>query len=159
MKEVVKQFKSNYILRCLKGDYNPFTPNIINIYPDRIEYKRRNWHLISVDTENLHFYKITGISIDKHIFGATITIKSTGSDPIYVNGLWKSTAKMIDAICSEHISTHSNIGSVTNAIDKAIKKNSPISVADELSKLKSLMEEGVITSDEFEAQKQKLLNQ
>ena len=32
-------------------------------------------------------------------------------------------------------------------------------VADELSKLKSLLDEGVLTFDEFEVQKQKLLNQ
>jgi len=157
MGEGVKQFRSNYFLRCLKGDYNPFTPNIINIYPERIEYRRRNWHLISVDTENLHFYKITGISIDKHIFGATLSIKSTGNDPINVNGFWKSTAKKIDAICSEHISAGSGIDALTNAVDRAMTKNSPVSIADELSKLKSLLDEGVLTFDEFEVQKQKLL--
>lgn len=95
-----KIFKSSYFLRALKGDFNPFTPNVIVIGQNHVEYRRRNWYLISVDIENLNFQNIAGISIDKHLFGSTIKIKSTGSDPIYVHGFWKSTANQIKQLCS-----------------------------------------------------------
>jgi hypothetical protein len=73
-----KKYKSSYFLRLLKGDYNPFTPNVLFIDDNHIEYRRRNWYLISVDTENLHFQNVTGVSVDKHLFDATLKIKSTG---------------------------------------------------------------------------------
>lgn len=38
-------------------------------------------------------------------------------------------------------------------------KESTLSVADELTKLKKLYDDGILTKDEFEAQKKKLLNQ
>lgn len=70
-----QKFKSSYFFRILSGDFNPFTPNVIVIDNDHIEYRRRNWYLISVDTENLHFQNVAGISVDKHLFGATLIIK------------------------------------------------------------------------------------
>ena len=53
-----QKFESSYFLRLLKGDYNPFTPNVLIIDDNSIEYRRRNWYLISVDTENLHFQNV-----------------------------------------------------------------------------------------------------
>ena len=40
-----------------------------------------------------------------------------------------------------------------------VEMNQNISVADELIKLKKLMDEGVITNEEFQSQKKKLLDQ
>ncbi len=156
-------FKSSYFLRLLAGDFNPFTPNVITIDDNQIEFRRRNWHLFSVDTENLHFQKITGVSLDKHIFGATIKIKSTGNDSILVNGFWKKKAIEIKDICSNQISVNAQKGSaeaMADAISKAVGQPSGlggISVADELMKLKDLLDGGVLTQDEFDEQKKKLL--
>ena len=95
------KFKSSYILRVFEGDYNPFTPNIIRINDDSVEFRRRNWHLISVDSEELMLNKVTGVTIDKHIFGATIKIKSTGSDSIVAFGFGKGKANKIKSIINE----------------------------------------------------------
>ncbi len=157
------KFKSSYFLRILKGDYNPFTPNVLTIDNNHIEYRRRNWHLISVDTEDLHFQNITGITVDKHLFGASIKIKSTGSDPIQVHGFWKKKANQIKDICSKNISANTQKGTteaMADAISKAVgnAKGSQTSVADELKKLKELVDSGVITEDEFNEQKKNLMS-
>lgn len=139
-------FKSDYILRILKGDFHPFTPNVLILDDNHIELRRRNWHLVSVDTESLHFANITGVTVDKHLFGATITIKSKGNDPIRVSGLWKKDANHIQKLCTEHISASS------------APSSRPASVADELIKLKELLDDGVLTQAEFDVQKNKILS-
>jgi len=159
-----QNFKSSYFLRILKGDYNPFTPNILNIDDKHIEYRRRNWHLISVDTENLHFQNVTGVSVDKHLFGASIKIKSTGNDPIIVHGFWKKKANAIKDLCSKHISVNTQRGTteaMADAITKAVGQvggSVGVSVADELKKMKDLLDSEVISQDEFDEQKKKLMS-
>ena len=155
--------KSSYILRVFKGDFNPFTPNRISVDDNHIEYSRRNWHLISVDTESLSFKNIVGITVDNHVFGATIKIKSSGSDPIIISGFWKKEARGIKTFCSNNIAESANKGTadeiakaVANAVGGAAEGNK-LSVADELMKLKELLDSGVLTQDEFDQQKKKLI--
>ncbi len=162
MKE--QTFKSSYFLRVLSGDFNPFTPNVITIDDNHIEYRRRNWYLISVDTENLHFQNITGISVDKHLFGSTLKIKSAGNDPILVNGFWKKKANIIKQLCSKNISANTQKGTneaMADAISKAVgnaQANSKSNLASELRELKGLVDEGLITQEEFNVRKKKIMN-
>src|SRR5690606_16663218 len=143
------EFRSSYFLRMLNRDLHPFTPNVLVITDEHIEFRRKNWHLVSEDTETLHFKNITGVTVDSHLFGSTITIKSTGNDPIHVQGFWKKEANEIKALCAKHINAYNH---------RPGGHNSPgFSVADELTKLKSLLDQGIITAEEFEKQKQKLL--
>jgi len=158
-----EKFRSSYFLRLISGDFNPFTPNIITIDDNHIEYRRRNWYLISVDTENLHFQNVTGISVDKHLFGATLKIKSKGNDSILIHGFWKKKANKIKDICSKQISANTQRGTneaMTDAISKAMGQangSNGGSVADELKKLKELFDSGVLSQEEFDEQKKKLL--
>ncbi|HSI68971.1 MAG TPA: SHOCT domain-containing protein [Gillisia sp.] len=143
-------FKSSYFLRALTRDLHPFTPNILVIDEEKIEFPRKNWHMVSEDTESLHFKNITGVTVDSHLLGTTITIKSTGNDPIHVHGFWKKEANEIKALCAKHINAYNQRSSPGNFSNN-------FSVADELSKLKSLLDQGVITAEEFEQQKRKIL--
>lgn len=168
-----KIYKSSYILRVLKSDYNPFTPNIITMNEDFVLYKRRNWYLISVDITKIHFQNIVGIDIDKHLFGTTLRFVTTGRD-IVVHGFSKKKANEIEAYCSQFIHSNTRRGTnevlrktivttsetSTQAIVSAVDgtKNSGISVADELKKLKELLDTGIITQQEFDAQKSKLMS-
>lgn len=150
-------FKSSYFLRALNSDLNPFTPNVILIDEEHIEFKRRNWHLISEDTETLHFKNITGITVDSHLFGTTITIKSTGNDPIQIRGFWKKEAQKIKDLCAKYIEATNKKNSneaLANAIESSRGK---YSVADELSKLKNLLDQKVLSQEEFDEQKRRLL--
>lgn len=168
-----KIYKSNYLLRVLKSDYNPFTPNIINMNEDFVLYKRRNWYLISVDTNKIHFQNVVGIDIDKHLFGASLRFVTTGRD-IVIHGFSKRKANEIEKFCSQFV--HSNTRkattevlrktivttseSSTQAIVSAVdgKPASTLSVADELKKLKELLDANIITQQEFDTQKNKLIN-
>lgn len=151
-------FQSNYFLRILEGDYHPLTPNNLTINVDRVEYQRRNWHMISVDTENLHFQNITGITVDKHIFGATLMFKSTGSDPIIVHGFGKKEADQIRKICMANVMANTQKTSSREMLEALKNSRGPhISVADELQKLKNLVDSGILTQAEFENQKEKIL--
>lgn len=151
-------FSSKYLLRALQGDYHPFTPNLLTINENRVEFERRNWHMISVDTENLDFQNITGITVDKHIFGATLNFKSTGSDPIIVHGFGKKDADQIRQICMTNVMANTQRRTSQAMSDALQNSRSPqISVADELQKLKNLMDAGILTQSEFEEQKAKLL--
>ena len=78
----------------LKGDYNPFRPNNLTVTDDFVELEKRNWHLISKDSRKYHFQNVVGVDVDKHLFGATIIIESSGAHSIYINGLSKKTANM-----------------------------------------------------------------
>ncbi|CAN5357717.1 hypothetical protein BH23BAC2_BH23BAC2_16280 [soil metagenome] len=153
-------FKSSYFLRTLNRDLNPFTPNVLIIDDEHIEFKRKNWHLISEDTETLHFRNITGVTVDSHLFGTTIIIKSTGNDPIMVRGFWKKEAKEIKDLCARNIAAanRNNSGAAFASSFAKTMEGKNYSVADELSKLRNLVEQGVLTQQEFEAQKQKLLH-
>lgn len=155
-------FKSSYFLRSLKWDLNPLTPNVLAIDDEHIEFRRKNWHLISEDTETLHFRNITGITLDSHLFGTTITIKSTGNDPIFVQGFWKKEAKEIKDLCSKKIAAYNQKNSgeaIASSFARSVESNrGNYSVADELSKLKKLLDQGVLSREEFEEQKRRLLN-
>lgn len=155
------EFRSSYFLRMLKSDLNPFTPNVLIINDEHIEFRRKNWHLISEDTETLHFRNITGVSLDSHMMGTTITIKSTGNDPILVDGFWKKEAKQIKQLCEKNIAAYNQRNSgeaMAGSFAKAMENNrGNYSVADELSKLRTLVDQGVLTKEEFEDQKRRLL--
>lgn len=157
-------YKSTYFLRVIKGEYNPFRPNVISVNDHFIEYKRRNWHLISVDTQTFHFQSVVGIDVDKHLIGASLRIVTSGSDKIYVHGFSKRAANAIKQSCSQYISLNSQRGTSENlaaAIATAIGNvqggNSGSSLADELKKMKDLLDNGVLTQAEYEDQKRNLL--
>lgn len=155
------EFRSSYFLRMINADLHPFTPNVLVIADEHIEFRRKNWHLVSEDSETLHFRNITGVTVDSHMMGTTITIKSTGNDPILVEGFWKKEAKQIKELCAKNIEAYNKRNSgeaMAGSFAKAMEVNrGNYSVADELSKLRSLVEQGVLTQAEFEDQKRRLL--
>lgn len=156
-------FKSSYPLRIFRGDYNPFTPDILTITSDFLEYKRKNWHLISYDSDSLNFKNITGIFVDKHLFGASISIKSTGNDSVVIHGFSKKSARLIKEICTYYMTLASHPSSNSSRSDSkisfggGINRNSPFSTADELMKLKNILDDGAISQKEFDKLKKRLI--
>jgi len=156
-------FKSGYFFRLIRKDYNPFTPDIITIDEQTIHHKRRRWYLLASNYQKYHFESVIGLDVRQELFGADIVIETNGAGTIRLRGFSKSAAKTITALCSNLITKNAprNIIDSLNAnINKLVdsKSNAPISVADELIKLKSLLDNGVLTNDEYQKQKQKLLD-
>lgn len=158
-----KEYTSSYLLRVLKGEYNPFRPNLIVVNDHFVEHKKRDWYLFSVDTRKYHFEKVVGIDVDKHLFGASLRIVTSGSD-IIVHGFSKKAANAIAEDCSAYIAMNGQRGT-TEALASAIATavgsangGGQVSPADELKKMKDLLDSGVISQSEYDEQKAKLLN-
>ncbi len=141
----------------------PWTRDKVIITSDFLEHRKREWYLISVDHRKFHFQNIVGIDVNKNLFGADITIISTGNNDIKIKGFSKSTANIISTLATEHIARNTQRGTtdaMADAISKAINKtNAPsqLSIADELKKLKDLLDQGIINQEDFDEQKTKLL--
>ncbi len=156
-------FKSSYLLRVIEGDWNPFTPNVIEISESKIEARRRNWYLISTDKQNYHFQNISGVELNKNLFGAVVKIYTNGGGKIVMHGFSKSKANEILSICEKHINNHSQKSvsdTISNAVAAAMrtgKASSGASISDEIRQLKALLDDEIITKDEFEYKKNELL--
>ena len=157
-----EKFKSTYILRGFKGDWG-ITGNHVIINDHYLEYRKRNWHLISVDSKQFHWQYIESVTVDKHFFGATVVIRSA-SQIHWIYGVSKKVADKIKELALKYIAKNTQRGTteaLADAIAMAVNgnnapQNSP-SPADELLKFKNLHEQGVITDEEFEDIKEKLL--
>ena len=78
-----------------------------------------------------------------------------------MHGFWKKNANALKDLCSKLISA-SGKGGPTEAMADALAEavagaSGVVSVADELKKLKELLDSGVISQEEFDGQKKKLL--
>lgn len=155
-------FKSVYLFRFLRNDYNPFTPDILIIDDQTIYHKRRKWYLFSADYQKYHFQSITGVSMTTGLFGADIKVEANGVNAIYAKGFSKRRARHIITLCNNLIIKNAPktiIDTLNASYSKlADKATMHFSVADELVKLKSLLDAGAITPGEYEKLKQTLLN-
>lgn len=153
--------KSKYLLRCLDGGDWWFTGNHVVIDDHFIEYRKRNWHFISVDSVQFHWQYVQNITVDKHIFGATIKITTSDASIFFIRGLSKKSADKIRVYAHNFIAKNSQRGTMdalAGAIASAVGNSRPAtSNADELMKYKQLYDQGIISEDEFLNAKKKLL--
>lgn len=135
-------------------------PIHLTITDKSIEYRQRNWFLIGTERRTFHFQNITGIDIDKRLIGSDIAIFVAGNADILLSGFSKRNAEKIYTESNKYIheNTQRSLTDVmTEKIVGALGKNQSHSVADELTKLKGLLDTGAITNVEYDRQKQKLL--
>lgn len=150
---------TQYLYRVLNKDFNPFTPTSFVVYDNFIEIRRRNWYLISEDVATLHWEDVNFLKADKHMFGASVWI-----DNFYYGGFSKDQADELLKLMRPLVHASSQRGSTEHLAsvlkDQLVNKQSAsaqISVADELEKLHALQQKGVLSKEEFEEQKNKLL--
>ncbi|WP_333601490.1 SHOCT domain-containing protein [Flavobacterium sp.] len=113
--------------------------------------------LFSGETKQFDFNHIASVEIDTPLIGFSSITIFAGGTMMAANGFTKAEVKQIKegiekgklaakaAVQNESTPTH---GSSSNA---------SVSLADELKKLKELVDAGVITPEEFEQQKRKML--
>ena len=170
MEQEIIEFKPKYWLRFYSGEFNPFTGTKLMVDGNFIKTRRRNWYYISTDTNSYNIEKISVVNVDKRLFGATIEIKFKDDKTIEFVGYNKKVAEEIMSVCNKRIELNSELSTSMRSADKianamatamgsAGKGNqSAISVADEILKLKQLLDQEIITQQEFEHQKRQLLN-
>jgi len=71
------------------------TPEKIIITYNAVTWKKRNNHLIGIDTKTIPISGIAGIEIDQKIWGANITINSVGQGTIFAKNFSASYARAI----------------------------------------------------------------
>ena len=115
-------------------------------------------------SRHIVYQQIEGVNIDTPMIGYSTITFVVGGEEIVGHGFTKSEAQEIKEICSERIlatSPRNQTELIANAIASGAnvsKNTSQISVADELKKLKQLLDDGILTQDEFNVQKAKLLS-
>lgn len=141
---------------------NKIFPSEIHIEEHEIMLKIPG--IFSGKSKHIVYQQIEGVNIDTPMIGYSTITFIVGGEKIIAHGFTKSEAEEIKEICSDKISATSNrvqSNTITSAIADAMgntKSNSQFSVADELKKLKDLLDAGVLTQTEFNEQKVKLLN-
>ena len=110
-------------------------------------------------SRHIVYQQIEGVNIDTPMIGYSTITFVVGGEKLVGHGFTESDVNEIKQICSEKIRVNNPLNTMANAISSSgSSKSVQISVADELRKLKDLLDIGVITQQEFEKQKSKLLN-
>ncbi|MEO7263929.1 MAG: SHOCT domain-containing protein [Ferruginibacter sp.] len=116
-------------------------------------------------SRHIIYQQIEAVNIDTPMIGYSTITFVVGGEKIVGHGFTKTEVREIKEICTAKIAASSPQGQrefITTAISSTAgtgKTANQLSVADELTKLKALQDAGVLTQDEFNVQKTKLLNQ
>ena len=132
---------------------NKIFPSEIYLEPTGITIKIPG--LFSGETKQFDFNHIASVEIDTPLIGYSSITIFAGGTMMSANGFTKAEVKQIKAGIENGKQTAKNKLSNESISANSSTKNS---VADELIKLKDLVNSGVITTAEFEQQKQKLLS-
>lgn len=130
---------------------NRIFPSEIHIEDNEIMLKIPS--LFSGKSRHIIYQQIEGVNIDTPMIGFSTITFVVGGESIAAHGFTQAEAKEIKQVCSEKIIANSVRGQRYNS-----SGDGRISIADELKKLKDLLDAGVLTQSEFDAQKTKLLN-
>jgi hypothetical protein len=113
--------------------------------------------LFSGETKQFDFNHIASVEIDTPLVGFSSITIFAGGTMMSANGFTKAEVKQIKEGI-EKGKTHAKSTMQNDPIHvHTTSTTSNISIADELKKLKDLVDAGVITPEEFEQQKRKML--
>lgn len=75
---------------------NLFFPDQLTVAGDGLHF--RKGALLGSHEENINYRAVASLGVDNGIFLADLTIETSGgSQPIHINGLWKSAAREVQA--------------------------------------------------------------
>lgn len=106
--------------------------------------------LYGSSVEDFGYDKITSLQYETGLLFGKITILASGNKAV-IDKLQKIPAKQFSDL------VRANIGKPKETAATTVIHQAPIDVADQLQKLAALKEQGILTEDEFAAQKKKLL--
>ena len=144
------------------SDGNGLFPAEIHIEETEIMLKIPGF--FSGKSRHIVYQQIEAVNIDTPMIGYSTITFVVGGEQIVGHGFTKTEVKEIKQICSAKIlagSSRSQTELIASAISSSagVTKNAEqFSVADEIKKLKELLDGGILTQNEFNEQKAKLLN-
>ncbi len=128
-----------------------FTPNKIAVWPDRIE--EHEAHAIRKSgTQAIHFRQVAQVGIERGLAFTNITVESSGGHVIRLMGVPKDDADRVKSIIDD------KVREANSAPTPQVAQSAPqLDIADQLSKLVALRDSGILTDEEFDTQKRRLL--
>lgn len=128
-----------------------FSPNIIAIWPDRIE--EHEVHAIRKSgIQTIHFRQVAQVAIENGLFYTNITVESSGGHVIRMIGVPGDDGTKIKSLIDEAVKAAH--GHQPSAVVQVVPQ---VDVADQLTKLAALRDSGILTEEEFLSQKKKIL--
>jgi hypothetical protein len=131
-------------LKGSKMRTNEWRPNRVLVFEDRIE--ERDPGFLKTRSQTVRYEQVAQVAMKTGVAFSEITIETTGGGTIRARGLSKGDAQKAKELIDERVA-RARTGPAPAAS----------SVADELAKLATLREQGVLSTEEFEAQKGRLL--
>ncbi|MEO5777176.1 MAG: SHOCT domain-containing protein [Flavobacterium sp.] len=132
---------------------NKIFPDEIYLEPTGITIKIPG--LFSGESKQFDFNHIASVEIDTPLIGFSSITIFAGGTMMAASGFTKSEVKQIKEGIEKG---KENAKNALSNEQTATNSSTKISIADELIKLKALVDSGVITATEFEQQKQKILS-
>jgi hypothetical protein len=137
--------------RLAKGG-RPFTPNVVRIWPDRVEDYQHH-ALLHKNTQAIGYAQVAQVTINRGLRWSTIRVESTGGQVVTLAGVPKRDADQIKAVLDAKVN-EARVGPQQAA---PVATSSAVDVTDRLVKLGEMRTAGLITDEEFAAQKARLL--
>lgn len=131
-------------------------PDRLIITDSMVMWKKRNRNLINNDTKSFEIEKITSVEIDSTLIGTSITIRTIAGDKLEIEKFTLSDANEIKSLIHKKQNSI-KVGYISTTITTTQDLDTS-SIADEIIKLKGLMDSGVITQNEFDKIKQRLIS-
>ena len=131
------------------------TPNVVRIWNDRVE-EYEHHAVRRKNTKSVNYAQVAQVVINRGLRWTTLSVESAGGHRITILGLNKSRAQEIKQMLDQKVHTV-KVGIHVAAVPTA-PSNQADSVVDQLTKLADLRDRGVLSEDEFVAQKAKLLS-
>jgi len=132
-----------------------FTPNVIRVWPDRIE-EYEHHVVLKKGTQAINFAQVAQVQVRRGLRWSNLRVESTGGHTITMVGMQKAECERVKTMVDDAVHRAKNPQPVVIASQNAAPA---IDVADQLTKLAALRDRGVLTEEEFQAQKAKLLAQ
>jgi hypothetical protein len=128
-----------------------FSPNVIRVWRDRIE-EHENHAIRKSGTQAIHFRQVAQVAIERGLIFTNISVESSGGHIIRLIGVPKDDGDKVKGMIDDAVQA-----AHTNKPSTVVHAAPQIDVADQLMKLAALRDSGVLTEDEFQTQKQKIL--
>jgi hypothetical protein len=129
------------------------SPNVIRIWNDRIE-EYEHHAVRRKTTKAINYAQVAQVATSRGIRWTVLRVESTGGHQITIEGLNKERGAELKQMLDSKVHA-AKVG--PNFMQPVAPTAQPTDVADQLMKLAELRDRGVLSDDEFTAQKAKLL--
>jgi Protein of unknown function (DUF2510)/Short C-terminal domain len=136
----------------------PITPNVIRVWPDRIE-EYRHHAIRKKGTDSIHWARVAQVTIHKGLRWSDLRVESNGGHVISIDGMRKQEAERVKVLLDEAVIKALTPAAAPQPAAVPVERAAVPDLADQLRKLAGLRDDGILSDAEFETQKARLLDQ